>query len=467
MGGPDAGAAEMLSGARRFRRPFAVPTAVDANAALAMLVAFGGQVGVAGFSMVAAVVTSRVLGPSGRGEVAAAVNVAALAYLLGTLGLSPAVAYFAARGTIAYPVLLGNSLVMGAMLGGVTAIATVGVATVFPAVMGDVPSGLLVLGVLWFPFTFTELYLSYLIIGRQRLFASNALNLVARVVSLLLISLACLAFPHPATVVVLTQGYSVIRLVLNLVYMRRMGFLVRPRVELGAFWTKLGYATRGRGNDVLNFLNMRLDVVLLNVLSTPAAVGVYATAAVISELTWQPSLAVSKVIFPRTAAAPDAGAALATTLASTRVTFALTVLVGILVGAVGWVAIPVVFGDGFAGARSALLVLLPGSALWSLSRVLTAALSGMGLPQIGSVVAGASFALTITGDLLLIPRYGVNGAAVASTVAYAGAGLVAVGVFARTTGTRPRDSVVLRSSDLLAVTSGLGRVAGLLRGRWS
>jgi O-antigen/teichoic acid export membrane protein len=52
------------------------------------------------------------------------------------------------------------------------------------------------------------------------------------------------------------------------------------------------------------------------------------------------------------------------------------------------------------------------------SGVLTAFLSGIGRPGLGSAAMGLGLVVTILLDLALIPDFGIVGAATASTVAY-------------------------------------------------
>ena len=51
--------------------------------------------------------------------------------------------------------------------------------------------------------------------------------------------------------------------------------------------------------------------------------------------------------------------------------------------------------------------------------------------------AGVAAAATVVLDILLIPRFGINGAAVASSCAYTVALLMSLSVYRRSTGTGP------------------------------
>jgi O-antigen/teichoic acid export membrane protein len=65
-----------------------------------------------------------------------------------------------------------------------------------------------------------------------------------------------------------------------------------------------------------------------------------------------------------------------------------------------------------------MLALLPGVVLLGGGKVLTNEIAGRGYPHYNSINAGLALILTIALDLILIPRYGVLGASLASSVAY-------------------------------------------------
>lgn len=65
-----------------------------------------------------------------------------------------------------------------------------------------------------------------------------------------------------------------------------------------------------------------------------------------------------------------------------------------------------------------MLALLPGVILLGGAKVLTNEIAGWGYPQYNSFNAGVALILTVILDLILIPRFGILGAALASSIAY-------------------------------------------------
>jgi Na+-driven multidrug efflux pump len=73
-----------------------------------------------------------------------------------------------------------------------------------------------------------------------------------------------------------------------------------------------------------------------------------------------------------------------------------------------------------------MLVLLPGIWFLGMGGVIQSDLSGRGRPGLSSQLAGLAAVVTIVLDLVLIPPFGVIGAAIASVVAYTTYGVVSL-----------------------------------------
>jgi O-antigen/teichoic acid export membrane protein len=116
-----------------------------------------------------------------------------------------------------------------------------------------------------------------------------------------------------------------------------------------------------------------------------------------------------------------------------------------------WV-IPLAYGGEFRGAVVPAQIIVAGLLLDGVAGVVTGFLYGVGRPGLNSWAMGAGLVLTVALDLLLIPPFGVTGAAVASAVAYLAGSLALLWFFGRLTGAglHPRrKAVTLTEADAL------------------
>ncbi|MBC8320109.1 MAG: oligosaccharide flippase family protein [Bacteroidetes bacterium] len=166
-------------------------------------------------------------------------------------------------------------------------------------------------------------------------------------------------------------------------------------------------------------LNYRVDILLLEKLSTIHEVGIYSLGAHIAEQLWQIPLAISIVLFSRTANMKDHSLITQSTISLARLSFVLIFLLSLAVIFVAPYIIPFVFGDEFSPSIDILQLILPGVIILVIFRVLSGQLAGMGKPYLAVYVFAPALIINILLNFLWIPEYGGKGAAWASDISYA------------------------------------------------
>jgi O-antigen/teichoic acid export membrane protein len=189
----------------------------------------------------------------------------------------------------------------------------------------------------------------------------------------------------------------------------------RPSAPLAA--EVLRYGARGQLGNVLLLVNLRLDFLVVGAISGPAVLGVYAVASKFAELMRLPAVAMHYVLYPRFARDGPRAAGEEVRRLLPRALALTVALVPPLVGA-SVLLLPLLYGEAFRGAVVPACILLVGLAVEGAAAVSTAYLFGVGRPGLNSLGMGAGVAVTVVLDLLLIPRFGAVGAAVASSAAY-------------------------------------------------
>lgn len=179
----------------------------------------------------------------------------------------------------------------------------------------------------------------------------------------------------------------------------------------------VAFGARGQLGNLLWLTNLRFDFVLLGALAGPAVLGVYAVASKFAELMRLVPTAVNYVLYPRFA---RAGKAQATAEArrllplSTALTVAMTPLLAVAT----LVALPVFYGQAYRGAISPAEVIIIGLSVEGAAAVASAYLVGLGRPGLNSLGMGIGTVITVTLDVILIPRLGAMGGAITSAITY-------------------------------------------------
>lgn len=216
-----------------------------------------------------------------------------------------------------------------------------------------------------------------------------------------------------------------------------------PRWDWAVLRPLLGLGLRGHVGNVVQTFNYRLDALLVQGFLGQAAVGLYQTGVVLAEMIWYLPNAVSAALLPQIAATNDTQL----TPRIARHTLLLTSVGALGLLAVAWPALAL-FRPSYLRAIPPMAVLLVGVVALSIHKVLASDLSGRGLPQYPSFTSTLALIVTLGADLLLIPRFGILGAALASTCAYLTQTIVLLRVYIRLTPVRSRDLLLPQRADL-------------------
>jgi O-antigen/teichoic acid export membrane protein len=175
-------------------------------------------------------------------------------------------------------------------------------------------------------------------------------------------------------------------------------------------------------------LNLSLDQLILSQLVSAADLGRYSVAVAVTLMPVQIVSAIGSIAFPRLAAREVITAA-NDRLMRTAVLVSAGLAVGILLPAVlaaSWL-VPRVLGAGYQPAVPLMWILTPGGIFLACGQVVGDLLRGRKSPAIVAYSQWTAAVATVVLLFLLLPRLGVTGAAVASTVAYG----IALAVMAR------------------------------------
>lgn len=212
----------------------------------------------------------------------------------------------------------------------------------------------------------------------------------------------------------------------------------------------------------ISFLNYRADLFMVNHFEEKSSVAVYSLAGYLAESVWQVSSSLALATYARLASVTRPEAVTLTTRVMRHTLVILGAICLVLFLGAGLLE-SVLFGEKYAGMASALRFLLPGVLLYSLAQAFSAYYTYQrGLPWVSAIVAGGGLIIDLALDVALIPSMGVNGAALASSLAYSTAIIVALAVFVRMEGVPMSDIFRFGRADLDDYRQLIARVRALV-----
>ena len=241
----------------------------------------------------------------------------------------------------------------------------------------------------------------------------------------------------------------------------------RPQLDWALFRTTVGYGFRVQIGAIVQFLNYRFDVLVLQFFRPLSSVGYYVVSALLAELVITLALAFQSSILPLISHHEGDEAKAVTTIAAIRHHGILAVVATLADAAFAPLALIFGYGSGFRPALVPMFILLPGMWFLGTGTVIAGDLRGRGRPGIASVLAAITLIATVGLDLALIPPLGVPGAALASVVSYVVFGIASLIALSRVSGIPVRTMVVPERSDFALYPATVRRIIGSLRGRSS
>ncbi len=211
---------------------------------------------------------------------------------------------------------------------------------------------------------------------------------------------------------------------------------------------QLHFGLRAAGGATAGFMNMRVSILVVSVMFSPAALGWYTLAIGTGELLWQVSRAFVWSALGRIGSDPfpDAAALVARV---TRNTLAIVGSLGVAAFIFGPWLIVRVYGENFAPAGDALRWALPGLIAYAAEVALTKfVVLQLGRPMIAIWVQTGGTLLCAAGSISLAHHFGIVGAAASTSVTYLIVTCVLVTIFIRGTGIPARRLLIVQQEDL-------------------
>lgn len=410
-----------------------------------------------GLGLVSSVLTARWLGPDGRGLLAMLSVVTGLALQFGNPGLHTGNIYFVSRQPHRTAAVLGNTFVVSWAAGILCGAAAIAALFLRPDLFPGIPWALLLVTAAALPFQFMILLFQNTLLGQGEVAVFNLLETGNKLLTFALLAAWLVVFGGGAAgAVVLFATLAVVNgTISSFACARRTPF--RLRFDAGLFAEMIRYGGRVYLACLLAFLVIRSDLLLVNYFLGTAAAGVYSIAVQISDALLLMPVTIGMILLPKIAAETTGGVETTARILrhTTLLLTGLVLVAAILAGPV----VRTLYGPGFEGAALATLCLLPGIWALGLNGVLMNHFAGRGMPAVTLYAPLVGLLLNVGLNLVVVPRYGIAGAAITSSAAYALMLALSLVAFLRSGRIGLRRSLVVGADEVLDLLGATRRAA--------
>lgn len=408
------------------------------------------------FGLTTSIIVARILGPEKNGIIAALLVYPSLFMSIGSLGIRQSTTYFLGKGIFSEDQIKRAITQIWLF----TTVFSIGVCFMLMRYFSKSGENLwlVILALLPIPFTLFNTYNSGIFLGKNDIQYFNKINWIPTFVILIITSVLVLwlSFGISGYLIALIIGPLFISTILlfknkfiNAFSFNYNWIIIKQMLALG-----LVYAL---ALLIIN-LNYRIDVILLDNLSTAFETGIYSKGVSITEYLWQIPMLLSTVVFARSAVSKDDKGFSLKVAQLLRLSFLVIGIASLILFLLSEFIIVLMFGEAFINSVFVLNTLLPGVVLLTIFKVINMDLSGKGKPWVSLKAMVPALILNIILNVILIPSNGAVGAALASTISYSLAALLFIMFYSKETNIPIMTLIRYKRSDFAPILQILKKV---------
>lgn len=394
------------------------------------------------------VIIARSLGPEGKGVYTVATLFSHLVVTLGSLGLPSAATFYVAKRSYTRQEILGNTVLVG-LLTGFLGMIVGSIIVIFAGqyILPGISQEYLMLAILAIPGNMLLIHLQHILLGAQHIKEYNIVTLIQSFFLLTLITLFLWIFKMG---VFGALAATILSWIFTSIFTFMLVIKINNGIELKINFSYLKNALKYGHNiyiaTILRLLSLRVNLFLTNAFLDPTSVGLYSISVGLAEKLWLISHAAATVLFPKIVMEEDKVRKEFTPIVARTVLWIMILTAFIIFLSSQWL-ISFLYSQTFLPAATPLKILLLGTVSVGLSQILGNDIAGRGRPILNVYANIVSFVSITVLSILWIPKYGIKGAAWASTVSYIFNLTVIIPLYAQISGNSLRTVILPKSTD--------------------
>ena len=377
------------------------------------------------------ILTARFLGPAGRGLFYTSVQAPGLINTVGTLSIGEGLIYHIGKGKIKSDQIFGTVFMM--VLGFTLVLSIIFyflISLLNQHFFYQLPDKVIPLLFFLIPATMTEYFSASALRGLKVFSIVNKLTIVTRtnIFIFILISLTFWSADLYRTIFAYAIALTLNALLYFIVLFYQSKF--RFSISSNELNNVIRYSAKVHIGSLLTEVEYRLDIFILLFFLNATAVGIYSIGVTIAQILWYVSNSVNTVLFPYLTSTSKKNVDFFTVRVLKYNFFInIFILFGLII--IGFPLVNLLYGTMFSEAYFVFLVLSPGLLSDTIARSLAAWLKGTNRTLTLSKISSVSLVVNILFCIILIPYWGVYGAAISSVISYTLRAVLLIKIFCK------------------------------------
>jgi stage V sporulation protein B len=411
------------------------------------IITFFSNIFIFSISIITTLITSRLLGPEGKGILAVGNNTISISLIILGFGIAASNVFFIGKEKKDIDSVLGiNIFVAFFSFIVITLIYFINSKYQFNILFKGLNNRTVAIVLLIIPFFNLKSSLINILLGLQDIVNYNKINIIDNIISLVLLIIFIFIYKS-AYWVFISNLISAITVLVLLFYILVYKNRFKISFNLSLFKNMVNYGVKAQLGNAIQFLNYRLDIFIISYLLPISQVGIYSISVALGETMWKISGTVSTMVLPMTTNSKNKSDMKDLINKVTRITFSIVFICSILIVPI---TKPIIsfLGKDFKGSLSALILLIPGISIFSICNILSSYIAGIGLVEKNIIASTVSCIATVILDFILIPIMGINGASVATSISYILATIITLYFYIKITGSNIIDILIIKKEDI-------------------
>lgn len=220
------------------------------------------------------------------------------------------------------------------------------------------------------------------------------------------------------------------------------------------------YGWKTQVSSFFQFLNYRLSFYFLEFFKGIGSVGIFSVGIAFSEAVWTVSRSLSVVLYADVVNNKSSGEAIEKTKVSLKMSFLITLLFITIMLIIPAQVYAAIFGKDFSHTKEIVLLLSPGILAIAVSNIIGYYFAGINKLRILNVKSLVGLVFTVISSFYVIPRWGITGACVVTSVSYCLSSALLFWQFYKITEFRPQDYILSKAEINLLLNKALKKNRG-------
>lgn len=370
-----------------------------------------------GFGLIGGIIVARTLGPSKKGVFDLFNLINSFIIELGLLGFGSGLLYYLANKGRQLSEVHGTGLVFALVVGLLTAVTGwVGMPlwkTIFPGLQ----DWIILLAFFLAPVAYYSLIWSNIMTGINQAVTIYRIGFYFTLLGLLAtFSLWAFNWLTVESIIVIWAFLGILNSLVSFRILYKREPKLKPTIPLTQESLRYGFVIYI--GFIANVLHFKIDQVMINYWLGTAAVGIYALSVRWAEMLFLlDSAIIAAVLFKISSSSADESYALTKRLFKAQLV--ISGASGVLLALLAYPLVLILYGEAYRDSVWPLILLIPGVVAWSCGKLLSQFLTyNQGKFWIPTSLAICGVVMNVILNFLLINKFGINGAAVASTCSY-------------------------------------------------